>query len=931
MAKLPDASDIGRRIPQVAGGVASADTTQVARAMQGLGQAITSTAGEIGERQDKFNYAEAQSDFLKKKLDIMSSFDADNDYSTFGDRYTQKINKAREESAGLIRNNDDRRAFEIDTNNDIFRGADQIKTLARRKEVDHGVASLNATIQSNRDAALSAKDEATRQGFISATRNAIDGAFERGYIDDTQRQTISQRSATDYATASIGMMQPEQRLSALQNPTGIASFLPPDQRQALEKDALTETATNFALNNPQGWLNGEFNLGGGKALDMSAISLVESGGKHRNADGRLVTSPAGAQGEFQLMPDTGKELAAKRGVEYNPDDPDQHAQLARDYTGQLSKKYQSELLAGAAYNWGMGNVDKLIEKVGDPRKGEISDTEFISYLPAETKGWLAKYQKSKSGIDPMNIYKIDNLARSQMNEQSRYVRDRVEPILNNTLTQLYNGDVPDVIPDRESIMQGWGRQGATMVKQLDVAIDNARTFQSIQYLPQSEQQAELAKIKPQVNDPDYTIKLDAYGKLNGLVNTSNERISAQRDASRFNEALAMGEKLDPNNKSMQKSADNTPMALNFRINDASTHDGVVNQVAQTGIIPSQVTSQLNAISRSSSPEVVSQGVELFNRLYGTDSASVIDMPKQTQGFYLTAKQLTDSGMAAEDAIKQAQAVTYNQTDALKAQLSSVQSTKEYKKERSSAMDSARDNMAQWFRVDPSADDQTTEATRFRNDYQSLYDVNYRTSGGNSDAARKMTNQQIARTWSISEVNGKATFMKYAPEALYPFGPSGWQADQWEEEKERLTYGERSETISTDPTTLGITSGSASVITSNTPESRIGGDLEITPDLLTARNGDYAIMVRMKDKDGIESVQPYYDKFGHQMRWKPSLEEWGPYQKMQQESGRQETDEIASGKNIRGFKEKHRALDEQYQRSHEERVDRFKNYFSWDAE
>ncbi len=37
---------------------------------------------------------------------------------------------------------------------------------------------------------------------------------------------------------------------------------------------------------------------------------------------------------------------------------------------------------------------------------------------------------------------------------------------------------------------------------------------------------------------------------------------------------------------------------------------------------------------------------------------------------------------------------------------------------------------------PSADDQTPEAARFRNDYQSLYDINYRTTGGNADAAKK---------------------------------------------------------------------------------------------------------------------------------------------------------------------------------------------------
>ncbi len=70
---------------------------------------------------------------------------------------------------------------------------------------------------------------------------------------------------------------------------------------------------------------------------------------------------------------------------------------------------------------------------------------------------------------------------------------------------------------------------------------------------------------------------------------------------------------------MQKASDATPTAQNFRINDATTHDGVVQQVAQTGIIPSQVTTQLSAISRSRSPEVVRQGAELFNRLYDASS------------------------------------------------------------------------------------------------------------------------------------------------------------------------------------------------------------------------------------------------------------------------------------------------------------------------
>ncbi|WP_419196150.1 transglycosylase SLT domain-containing protein [Klebsiella pneumoniae] len=757
--------------------------------------------------------------------------------------------------------------------------------------------------------------------------------YESGMQDATRKLWI-QRESESWDDQQAAAFARQQRIIATSSYGAARGWSREQMLAQIESDDRVTTemrAKNYAAANPTGWLNGDFRSADGGDLDLRAVGLVETGGKHRNADGSIVTSPKGAQGEFQLMPGTGKELAAKRGVEYNPEDPEQHAQLARDYAGQLSKKYQSETLAGAAYNWGMGNVDNLIAKVGDPRKGEISMADFVKQLPAETRGWLSRYNKNRTGMDPVAINQIDNLAESQINRQRANARKTLDPELNNTMTQLYNGEVPDSMPNISKIMFSYGEQGQTVVKQLDIAINNARVFQSIQYAPPSEQQAELAKLKPQANDPDYALKLQAYGKISALVQSSNEKIQAQRDAGRFNDAFVMGEKLDPSNKSMQKAADNTPMALNFRINDASTHDGIVNQVAQTGIIPSQVTSKLNALSRASSPEVVIQGAELFNRLYGTDRASVIEMPKQTQAFYLTVKQLTDSGMSSEEAVKQAQEITYNQTDALKNQLSSIQSTKEYKKERDSAMDSARNSMAQWLRIDPNASDATTDAVNFRNDYQSLYDINYRSTGGNAEIAKEMTNKQISRNWSISDVNGSAKFMKYAPEALYNYGPSGWQAAQWKEEKERLMYGDRSEEISTSPTKLGVTSGSAPVITTNTPESKIAGDLEVVPDLLTPRDGGYSIVVRTKDENGIPGVQPYYDKFGRPMRWKPSLEDWKPYQDMQKLREQAGQNELIRGQEIRGFKAKHRALDEQYQRLHDERMDKFKDYFSWGNE
>ncbi|NCB57551.1 MAG: lytic transglycosylase [Gammaproteobacteria bacterium] len=811
------------------------------------------------------------------------------------------------------------------------------KGLEFTQQYDEQIQSLSASLP----------DDASRQMFMQqAQQQRIQfqgnvGRYEQGQVNefegnqyDATRQLQIQKEADSWNNPHEAVLAKNIRTVATARYGASRGWSQEQILAAIEKDNLAATemrAKNYAVDNPRGWMNGEFSANDTGGLDMRAVGIVESGGKHLDSDGSIITSSAGAQGRFQLMPETGKELAARRGVQYNPADEEQHTMLASDYAKELSNKYGSELLAGAAYNWGQGNVDKLIEKVGDPRKGEISQADFIKQLPSETQGWISRYRKNKTGMDPVTVYQIDNLANAQIEKQRKLVLNELEPLLNNTMAQLNNGEVPDAVPSIPAIMFSYGEQGKKMVSQLDIAMDNAKTFQAIQYLSPEQQQQELLKKKPEVNDPDYALKLEAYGKLSSLVSRSNETIQAQRDSRRFNEALSMGEKLDPANKSMQKAADYTQTAQNFRINDGSTHDGVVQLVAQTGIIPSQVASQLSAVSRSHSPDVVKQGADLFNRLYDADPASVGDMPKDMQGFYLTVKQLTDSGMAPESAIEQAQNLTYNQTDALKAQLASTQSTKEYKKDRVKAMDSAVSNMAQWFRLDPSADDQTPESARFRNDYQALYDINYRTTGGNADAAKKMTNQQIARTWSISEVNGSAKLMKYAPEALYNYGPSGWQAEQWKSEKEQLMYGDRKDQIVTSPTQLGITSGSAGPVTTKTPESRVGGELEITPDVLTARNGDYAIMVRTKDKDGIEAVQPFYDKFGSPMRWKPSLEEWEPYKKSIQEREQKYQEEIIRGQEIRGFKDKHRAIDEQYRRFHDDRVNRFKNYFSWSNE
>jgi soluble lytic murein transglycosylase-like protein len=80
----------------------------------------------------------------------------------------------------------------------------------------------------------------------------------------------------------------------------------------------------------------------------------ESGLQPYNPDGTVKTSPAGARGVAQFMPDTA------RGLGINPDDPNQAIPAAAQYMAGLLKQNGGDYSrALAAYNAGQGNVDKF--------------------------------------------------------------------------------------------------------------------------------------------------------------------------------------------------------------------------------------------------------------------------------------------------------------------------------------------------------------------------------------------------------------------------------------------------------------------------------------------------------------------------------------------------------------------------------------------
>lgn len=119
---------------------------------------------------------------------------------------------------------------------------------------------------------------------------------------------------------------------------------------------------------------------------VDAVIKVESNG-NPNA-----TSPAGAQGLMQLMPATGKELAKELKVEYAPFDPEQNRKLGTYYLNKLLGQYGDIKLALAAYNAGMGHVDRWVMAWGrnwtiiaDNLTNAGIFTETVNYVPKVLK------------------------------------------------------------------------------------------------------------------------------------------------------------------------------------------------------------------------------------------------------------------------------------------------------------------------------------------------------------------------------------------------------------------------------------------------------------------------------------------------------------------------------------------------------------------
>lgn len=214
-----------------------------------------------------------------------------------------------------------------------------------------------------------------------APPNMVDGAFVAAAHNIGS--TLSGLSLDPETKAKLGEKMLSE--SVIRSGTRIIQAEGPDKFLDLINGVHREVAGKKKISRPG---NGRWSVEIQQAAEatgvdpalIEAVMNVESGGNIG------APSSKGAIGLMQLMPDTAQEL----GV--NPARPEENVLGGAKYLGQLLKRYGgNEEKALAAYNAGMGTVDKAIAKAGKGGDWKASMRNFQSAENfAQTRKYLEK-------------------------------------------------------------------------------------------------------------------------------------------------------------------------------------------------------------------------------------------------------------------------------------------------------------------------------------------------------------------------------------------------------------------------------------------------------------------------------------------------------------------------------------------------------------
>lgn len=219
----------------------------------------------------------------------------------------------------------------------------------------------------------------------------ISGQYSPAITEQTARYNAAKARSVGIPTVEEAKLPREQQLKAMsdrQNAARVEMEAAEAEIQRLQRERDGKLVANeYSMNraiNPGGPATYFDDRDTSTDAMVQGILQQESGNRHIDANGNIITSTKGARGAGQIMPETGFDpgygvVPLKDGSEA------ENKRFARDYYSAMLKEFGGDpSKALAAYNAGPGSVKAAIAKA---RKAG-NEGNWLAQLPKETQNYV---------------------------------------------------------------------------------------------------------------------------------------------------------------------------------------------------------------------------------------------------------------------------------------------------------------------------------------------------------------------------------------------------------------------------------------------------------------------------------------------------------------------------------------------------------------
>jgi soluble lytic murein transglycosylase-like protein len=458
----------------------------IGRAAQGFGQDLTRVAADLTEIQKRdAETAAREADNMRLAKRLKRYYEGPEGYFNQEgknalldrERLDEDLKRIDDEAAALLANKPFARSLFDDMT--LKRNTDDMPRIAlhESKERNKFEDQVDAdAFDLAIDAATSAEDPVAIERNLVTVADIAERQAKRKGMSDPNSVLQARQSATGKAVEAIAqkleLQSPEEAQAFViahagqMDPQDAGKLLASLAAPAAQERAGSEigqflvvqgqTAPTTPADAPPAASAGPTLIPPDAVLDaamFTAPNSQESGGKHIDPKtGRLLESSAGALGISQAMPAS----AADPGYGVKPlqnQSREEYLRFGRDLRNAYIKHFGGNVVLGlTAYNWGPGNVEAHLKKIGYVA-GQTSDAAFINSIPVKEAREYAPSVLNKAGI-PVSGVAGPNAGRP--------VQVGQEIDLDATINNIRNSDRSWV--DKQALiaeatrLHGYGRQ-----------------------------------------------------------------------------------------------------------------------------------------------------------------------------------------------------------------------------------------------------------------------------------------------------------------------------------------------------------------------------------------------------------------------------------------------------------------------------------------